>query len=73
MADNRRIAAIAAALSYIEAENASAAEVGTLQRGAPQRVRAGGGSAADPWALYGRQRIMAMRALMQRRALTRRV
>jgi hypothetical protein len=76
MADNRRIAAIAAALATIQAEGsgtAAAAQPGMAQPGVQQRQPPGGGSGPGPWALYGRQRIMTMRALMQRRALLRRL
>ena len=87
MVDNKRIAAIAAVLAIIEAENAgasaaarppvSAAVFGRLQAGsrllAGGRMPAGGGSTPSPWGLYGRQRIMNMRALMQRRVSSRRV
>jgi hypothetical protein len=75
MADNKRIAAIAAVLAAIQAERGEAAA--TLQPGIPQPRAAqqrspGRGSWSSPWALYGRQRIMTMRALLQRRTVLRR-
>jgi hypothetical protein len=75
MADNKRIAAIAAVLAAIQAQRGEA--VATLQPGIPepralQQRSPGRGSWPSPWALYGRQRIMTMRALLQRRTVLRR-
>ena len=80
MADNKRIAAIAAVLAAIQAQRGEA--VATLQPGIPQpstlqprtaqQRSPGRGSWPSPWALYGRQRIMTMRALLQRRNVLRR-
>jgi len=71
VADNRHIAAIAAALAALEAQSSETAAIGA--GGGSSAARPGGGSAPSPWALYGRQRIMNMRALMQRRGSSRRV
>ena len=73
MADNRRIAAIAAALATIEAQRNETAAMGAAREGSSGRLAPGSLSAPSPWALYGRQRIMNMRALMHRRGSSRRV
>jgi hypothetical protein len=71
--DNKRIAAVVAALHHMEAQIAEAAAGGTPQGGAPRFFATGAGPVVRPWALYGRQRIMNMRALMQSRVSSRRV
>jgi hypothetical protein len=73
VADNKRIAAIAAALAVVEEETRAAASAAAPQPGGVQPIAAAGGSAPSLWALYGRQRIMDMRASMQRRVSARRV
>ena len=70
MADNKQMAAIAAALATIQADGG---ETAAARPGVQQPRMPGGVSGPGPWALYGRQRIMTMRALMQRRAVLRRV
>ena len=73
LADNRRAAAIAAVLAVIAAEGNEAAAADADREGVPGRQAPGSAPAPGPWALYGRQRIMNMRALMQRRGSSRRV
>jgi hypothetical protein len=74
MGDNKETAAIAAVLGYIENDWVSAAEVASAAATAEaHRLPAAGGGEVNPWALYGRQRIMNMRAAMQARAHNRRV
>jgi hypothetical protein len=73
LADNKRIAAVAAALASIEVQSAEAAAVDAARKGTPERFVHGSSTTPSPWALYGRQRIMNMRALMQRRGSSRRV
>ena len=72
MGNNRETAAIAAVLTYIENERISAAGAASAAV-APGAHRLPAGGPVNPWALYGRQRIMNMRAAMQARALDRRV
>jgi hypothetical protein len=65
-AEIKKIAAVAAALSFIESET-SGAPAAT----APGKGASGSRSKTSPWALYGRQQIMNMRGLLQRRAIRR--
>ncbi len=66
VAEKKKIAAIAGALAYIESEAPGA------HFAPPPGVYPGGNrSACSPWALYGRQQIMNMRSLLQRRAIRR--
>jgi len=64
--EQRKVAAIAAVLEYIGAENAAGA-AGVLPAGNRSAKRL----SPDPWALYGRQQIMSMRSLLYRRAFRR--
>jgi hypothetical protein len=73
VADNERIAAIAAVLAAIEAHGGETAAIRAAREWAAEQPAPGSGPAISPWALYGRQRIMNMRALMYRRGSSRRV
>jgi hypothetical protein len=73
MKDRKKTAAIAAVLAYIENDRVSATEAAAAGTAGAHHLPAGGAGAVNPWALYGRQRIMNMRAAMQARARNRRI
>jgi hypothetical protein len=68
-ADKKKVAAVAAVLSLLGAESPSAPP--PPGRHAAGAVAGGGRPGLAPWALYGRQQIMSMRGLLQRRAFRR--
>jgi hypothetical protein len=58
--DEKKLAAIAGALAWLEGEEAVSP------------IAAAPAAASSAWALHGRQSIMTMRSLLQRRVLRRR-